>query len=657
MKNNHKKRVTKNKLFKSSVFFGVASLFWFIFRTGTKPSRIVYPCQRAALTNVYVLLGLAVPLSLVTFLVKTEKFLSRIAKPLALVTILAIAVIDGGQFLGSFRPAGAVNPNQEIQLTLESRNATALPASSIYVVSGPEHAHISELINLLNYKGLPFYNAGTSPNGLIARNDVVLIKINSQWPERGGTNTDVLKEIIQAIVNYPDGFVGEIVVADNAQGFQGSMDWPNGNAEDTSQSTQDVVNMFSSTYHVSTFRWDSIRGTRVNEYSTGDMTSGYIVYSTADPATGIVVSYPKFRTQFGTYISFKNGVWNGTAYEKRLKVINLPVLKSHKSYGVSACLKNYMGVVSEGERRTGGLANGHYQVATGGMGTLMVETGLPTLNIIDAIWVNANPPPASNAGAGTPYAAATRVNVLMASTDPVAIDYWAAKHVLVQAAGIIGYNDTRTLDPDNTDKNGVWEEAFGVWLKLTKDQITAAGYNVTTDENHMNVYVNDQSNGDSTPPSIGTPSQNPLKDNVMPDQEVQVSVNVTDTESQVKNVTLFFTINNGTSWENRTMNYNLSTSLYEATIPGQQAETWVEFKIVAYDNAGNIATKDGAAPYCTYQVIPEFTSFIMFPIFVAATLLAVILLKRKRTHGEAARYKIEEQKKSCSDLTRKRRTV
>ena len=76
-------------------------------------------------------------------------------------------------------------------------------------------------------------------------------------------------------------------------------------------------------------------------------------------------------------------VSNGTGYEKRLKVINMPVLKSHVWYGVTASLKHYMGVQSEGEQVGVGLANGHDTVGTGGMGTLMVETGLPTLNIID----------------------------------------------------------------------------------------------------------------------------------------------------------------------------------------------------------------------------------------------------------------------------------
>ena len=36
--------------------YGLACLFWFLFRTGTKPSRIVYPCQKAAASQSLVLL-------------------------------------------------------------------------------------------------------------------------------------------------------------------------------------------------------------------------------------------------------------------------------------------------------------------------------------------------------------------------------------------------------------------------------------------------------------------------------------------------------------------------------------------------------------------------------------------------------------------------
>jgi hypothetical protein len=445
MKRHPKKEPCKNGFENGSLFFfGLVSLLWFIFRTGTKPSRIVYPCQRAALANSSMLLSVSISFSLTAILMKTRKFLSKEAKTLALLIILASVVMSSDQFWEGLQPAGAVDPNQELQLTLEPRNATAFPASDIYVVNSRVSGHINELINLMGSHDLLFYKTNTSevnqgPHGLIANNDVVLIKINEEWPYRGGTNTDVLKELIHAIVDHPDGFVGEIVVADNGQ-WQGRMDWPQSNAADRSQSTQDVVDMFSSSYRVSTYRWMPMRGTRVDEYSEGDMASGYILYDAADPETGIYVSYPKFETAFGTYISFKHGIWNGSGYEKRLKVINMPVLKSHEWYGVTASLKHYMGVQSEGEqaqRPPGGLANGHNTVGTGGMGTLMVETGLPTLNIIDAIWINANPANSALSGPSTPYSRATRVNILLAGTDPVALDYWAAKHVLVQTASLL----------------------------------------------------------------------------------------------------------------------------------------------------------------------------------------------------------------------------
>jgi len=492
---------------KRLVLFGVASLIWFIFRTGTKPSRVIYPCQRAALANSSILLGLSIPLWLTSVLTKTRKFISKKGISLLILLIIANVVLSSGEFLGSMQLAGAGDPNQELYLSLEPMRASSSPASNLYVVNGRAYAHVNELIDLMGANGLLFYKSDTSgenqgPNGLIANNDVILIKINEEWPYRGGTNTDILKELIQAVVDHPEVFVGEIVVADNGQ-WQGNMNWSESNAEDHAQSTQDVVNMFSQDFDVSTYTWIPIRGVRVDEYSEGDMRDGYILYDNPDPETGIYVSYPKFMTQFGTYISFKKGIWSGAGYEERLKVINMPVLKTHSIYGVTASLKHYMGVQSQGEGQ-GGLANGHSTVATGGMGTLIIETGLPTLNIIDAVWVNANPPPFSGMGPGTPYNQASRVNVLMASKDPVALDYWASKHVLMQTANLIGYTDTHTIDPDNTDRSGVSGEAFGVWLGKTENEIVDGGYPVTSDENKMNVYIKSEA-----PPLTPAPSPDP----------------------------------------------------------------------------------------------------------------------------------------------------
>ena len=639
MKNHHRNIVhTSNKnnfKKKNLLFFGVASLLWLIFRTGTKPSRIIYPCQKAALVNSSILLGIFIPLLATSGLMKTKKFLSKKGTTIILLIMVASLILNSEQFLGNIQFAEAATPNQEIYLQVEPRDAVAFPASNIFVVNGRSYAHIGELINLMGSRGSLFYGSRTTgmnrgPEGLITHDDLVIIKINSQWDERGGTNTDLLKELIQIIVDHPDGFLGEIVVADNGQaqygsaGNGGSLNWANNNAEDRSQSAQDVVDMFAVSHNVSTYLWDTITLESVGEYSAGDINDGYVINQTDNLVTGIEVSYPKFKTKYGTFISFTNGIWNPIteSYDsEKLKIINFPVLKSHFVYGVTASVKHYMGVVSAKQ------TNAHTKVATGGMGTEMVETRFPTLNILDATWVNANPAPSSSCGPSTPYGVATRVNTILASTDPVALAYWGSKNILMQTANLIGYTDTRSINPDNTNPSGVFGEVFGVWLELSKNEIATRGYNVTTEESQMNIYVKSE----APPPEIDIPFQIPSRNNVTADEEVIVSVNVADVESGVKNVTLFYSINSGTSWENRTMNYNTSTNLYAVTIPGQPAETKVNFKIVAYNNAGNSATKDENELYYTTNVIPEFRSWIILPLFLTVTLVA-ILIKKKAFH-------------------------
>lgn len=384
-------------------------------------------------------------------------------------------------------------PRQTVRLTLEGHLAKDQPSSDIFVVNGTTgyDGGFDRLIGLMGEHGLPFYKSSVKgkscgSEGLIARDDIVIVKVNSQWDERGGTNTDLLKAIVEAIVNHPDGFTGEVVVADNGQaqygasGGGGSLDYKNNNAEDLSQSVQRVVDAFSGSYRVSTYLWDEITLKKVEEYSDGDMEDGYILSPTVNPATGIRVSYPKFKTKFATHVSFKRGVWDQktrTYDGGRLKVINVPVLKAHFIFGVTACMKHYMGVVSD---RLTGHRYSHQSVGTGGMGTEMVETRAPILNVLDAVWINANP----GRGPGTPYSEATRVNIVTASADPVALDYWAAKYVLMQAARIRGFKDLSAIDPDNA-KAG----SFGDWLRLSAREMREAGYQVTTDEERMNVYV------------------------------------------------------------------------------------------------------------------------------------------------------------------------
>ncbi len=366
----------------SFFLIGLLSIFWFLFRTGTKPTRMSYPCQRAsAATGGLWLTSYALP---VVLAIHSDNMpnLKRNGLILAgfLLALVSLFFVSNNIFniMGSAQVASASQVS-DIKLVFSDKQAQNSRASDILVVNGTDGdgKGINELISLMKVSGLSFYGENNS-SGIIGKDDIVIIKVNSQWDERGGTNTDLVKALVQTIVNHPQGFLGEVVIADNGQaqygstGSGGSLSYARNNAKDISQSIQKVADSFSS-YKVSTYQWDSITNEMVNEYSEGDLKDGYVVEGFPDPETGLVVTYPKFKTKYGTNVSFKLGVWdsaNETYDSNRLKVINVPVLKSHGIYGVTASVKHYMGVASDRLSRTMG-GRAHNSVGSGGMGTEM----------------------------------------------------------------------------------------------------------------------------------------------------------------------------------------------------------------------------------------------------------------------------------------------
>ncbi|HEX7474719.1 MAG TPA: hypothetical protein VF318_02045, partial [Dehalococcoidales bacterium] len=98
----------------------------------------------------------------------------------------------------------------------------------------------------------------------------------------------------------------------------------------------------------------------------------------------------------------------------------------------------------------------------------------------DATWVNAKPA----GGPWTPFDAATWGDVIMAGLDPVAIDYWAAKNVLMPLAREAGHKELASIDPDNTV-----DRTFGKWLRLAMGELNNAGFQTTVDEKRMNIFV------------------------------------------------------------------------------------------------------------------------------------------------------------------------
>jgi hypothetical protein len=381
-----------------------------------------------------------------------------------------------------------------MQLLFENSTADITPATNIFAVkeASRNDEGISRLIKGMARQHCYFYQTQSKDSrqnllGLISKDDTLIVKVNSQWDQRGGPNTDLLKSFIKAVTEHPDGFGGEIVVADNGQaqygsaGKGGSLDWGLNNARDTSQSVQKVVDSFKE-HKVSTYQWDKITEIHVKEYDEGDTDDGYIIDTQAKAATNFMVSYPKFTSRYGTLISFKKGLWDPhtNRYDNdKLKLINWPTLKSHFIYGVTGCVKSYMGVVTD--KLTAKLGSrSHDKIWQGVMGNEMSETRMPVLNIVDAVWVNARP----GGGPWTPYDAAIWADVLLAGTDPVALDFWGAKHILMPLAREAGHNDLSKIDPENTT-----EKNFGHWLRLASLRICAAGYTTTFDEKQMNIHA------------------------------------------------------------------------------------------------------------------------------------------------------------------------
>jgi len=335
---------------------------------------------------------------------------------------------------------------------------------------------VTRLIRSMQSRGLAFYQTAASPNGLFAPGDVVLLKINSQWAERGGTNTDLIRGVIQALLDHPGGFTGEIIVADNgqaqfgSQGRGGSLSWTNANSADRRQSVMHVIRYFQERGHrVTGVLWDEFTAVQVQEFSAGNDTNGFVVGDTRY-STGTEVSYPKFTTEYGTRVSFKEGIWDASArrYDsERLKVINMPVLKSHALFQVTGAVKAYMGVPST--RLTN--MRVHNNVGNGSMGTMMAETRMPALNILDMIWIG------PNNGPGVSYAGAVQINKIAASTDPFALDYWASKNILMPEAAKLPGGRASSMNPDGTQPG-----TFGYWLRLAINELHKKGIWATIDE-------------------------------------------------------------------------------------------------------------------------------------------------------------------------------
>jgi len=323
-------------------------------------------------------------------------------------------------------------------------------------VNGAPYENLTKVIEML--RGI---------ENIIGSDDVVVIKPNVQWWNQGAPNLSALKTFIDLIMNCAGGFYGEVVIAENCH--RGSEPW---NSIDSGWTRKfernsdipgidnynDLCRHLKNTYenNFSTHHWIRVSSGAKRVYGPADG-DGYVY---CDGTGGIpllsydnglagegyrstIMTYPVFTTDKGTIIDFKNGIWKKGSYtEQPLKFINFAAMNHHSTYsGATSAVKNYLGISDisggpdpfEGGKLTEQYYNFHsfpFNKWSPGPkpGMLGAEIAVfmntvrkADLNITTAEWVGL-------ASRTNPPVAHTRA--VLASTDPVSLDYHAAKYIL-----------------------------------------------------------------------------------------------------------------------------------------------------------------------------------------------------------------------------------
>ena len=316
---------------------------------------------------------------------------------------------------------------------------------------------------------------------IIDKEDIVVLKPNSQQVAQGATNTDVMAAFIEAVLGIP-GFQGEIIIADNHQSQEeNSRGWTT-DKRNGRFNLNELVEFFQNKgfRNVTKYHWhpagpnptplmmDGYGDHVVSHPSEGD---GYVwpedLYYLSPYGNKTILPYPIFTSACsGVTIDLKNGAYkNGRYTGQPVKFINFSALNHHGLYtGVTASVKNFMGVVDMScgypAPKPEGTYNTHFNGATslfkllsrhrgrleripsfwefylsphifrfrytgGVLGRFMKTIRKADLHIITAIRVGW--------GSRTDPNMSYTANAVVAGYDPVALDCWASENVLLKA--------------------------------------------------------------------------------------------------------------------------------------------------------------------------------------------------------------------------------
>lgn len=347
---------------------------------------------------------------------------------------------------------------------------------------------------------------------LIGDDDVVLLKVSAQWWNQGMTNVAAARRVVQRILDRP-GFRGELILFENTHfrladgsGLARAFTHPSERNVDVPgwASLGDLVaelrasprpvsavglvdaagsELAGDPWHDPTHAHGTYGGDGRGPIAPGELRDGYR-WDTARAfarrrgwleTARSPLSWPVFTSpRSGLQVDLADGVHelSGGARRRtsrRLTWISMVTVNEHASTGMTACCKSAMGVVdmSAGrfgtDPRTAGYSSIHYfgnPEATwrmaGPLAHFARTVRAPDLYLAVAEWVGLRPP------AATPWddggmdlrlaeAAAHRAGTLVAGTDPVAVDAWAARNVLTPIAERVGARGRAAFDLRDPD--------------------------------------------------------------------------------------------------------------------------------------------------------------------------------------------------------------
>jgi hypothetical protein len=383
------------------------------------------------------------------------------------VSVIGVGIAAKTNLFAQLSPPN--QPNQISQLTQPNKpNKPNKPINSMIFrsLNGTPKDNLIKVVELMG--GI---------EKIVGQDDVVIIKPNGQWWNQGAPNLLALNALINLIMNRP-GFSGEVIIAENCH--RGPSPWRTAGWETRFERNSDlngISTLNQLCQHIKGIYGDRFSVCHLIDVSAGNKRvfspkdgNGYVY---CDGTGGVplipcdnglegkdrrttIMTDPVFKSDRGTLVDFKKGVWEKGAYTGQpIRFINFAALNHHSTYcGMTSAVKNYMGItdLSGGPdpNKNGRLTKDYYNFHSfpfnewghgpePGMlgkeiGTFMRTIRKADLNITTAEWIGLS------SRVDCPV---VQTRAILASTDPVALDYHAAKYLLYPNSQISLHN------PDN----------------------------------------------------------------------------------------------------------------------------------------------------------------------------------------------------------------